>query len=109
MALKFYLRNWAELFFFILLIIGFLFSLLTPSAVLSYALIFCGGMMGGRLLYERKNKLQFPYYLWIIGFLIGYLLGAYYGNRNVMIILFVIGILLSYSLHDSGIIRDVRY
>ena len=105
----FYLRSWAELFFFILLVIGFLFSLLTPSAVLSYALIFVAGMMGGRLMYERKNKLQFPYYLMIVGFLIGYLLGAYYGNRNVMILLFVIGAFVSYYLHESGIIRDVRY
>jgi uncharacterized membrane protein AbrB (regulator of aidB expression) len=106
---EFYLKNWAELFFFILLVIGFIFSLLTPSAVLSYALIFTAGMMGGRLMYERKNKLQFPYYLMIVGFLIGYLIGAYYGNRNVMIILFIIGGLLSYYLHDTGIIRDVRY
>lgn len=105
----FYLRSWAELFFFILLVLGFLFSLLTPSAVLSYALVFCVGMMGGRLMYERKKKLQFPYYLMIVGFLIGYLLGAYYGNRNVMILLFVIGGFLSYCLHDSGIIKDVRY
>ena len=105
----FYLRSWAEVFFFILLVIGFLFSLLTPSAVLSYALIFTAGMMGGRLIYERKDKLQFPYYLMIAGFLIGYLLGAFYGNRNVMILLFVIGGFLSYYLHDSGVIRDVRF
>jgi hypothetical protein len=105
----FYQRNWAELFFFILIVIGFLFSLLTPSAVLSYALIFAAGMMGGRLLFERKGKLNFPYYLMLIGFLIGYLLGAYYGNRNVMILLFIIGAFLSYYLHDSGVIKDVSF
>jgi len=104
-----YYRNWAEIFFFILLVIGFLLSLATPSAVLSYALIFVAGMMGGRLIYERKDKLQFPYYLMIIGFLIGYILGAFYGNRNVIIILFVLGGFLSYILHDKGYIRDVRY
>jgi hypothetical protein len=109
MAGAWFFRNWAEFFFFVLLVIGFLFSLLTPSAVLSYGLIFAAGMMGGRLLYERKNKLGFPYYLMLIGFLIGYLLGAFYGNRNIMILLFVIGAFLSYYLHDSGIIRDVRY
>ncbi|MFH1642011.1 MAG: hypothetical protein ABIC04_03870 [Nanoarchaeota archaeon] len=104
-----FFKSWAEVMFFALLVIGFLFSLLTPSAVLSYALIFCAGMMGGRLIFERKDKLQFPYYLMIFGFLIGYLLGAFYGNRNVIVILFVIGGFLSYYLHDSGIIRDVRY
>ena len=104
-----YVRNWAEMGFFTLLVIGFLFSLLTPSAVLSYALVFTAGMMGGRLMYERKERLTFPYYLMIVGFLIGYLLGAFYGNKNVMIILFVIGGFLSYYLHDSGMIKDVRY
>ena len=99
-------RNWTEMFFFALLVIGFLFSLATPSAVLSYALIFVVGMMGGRLIYQRKNKLKFPYYLMIIGFLIGYIFGALYGNRNIMIILFVIGAFLSYYLHDKGIIQD---
>jgi len=108
MAIK-YMYDWGELFFFFLLIVGFLLSLLTPSAVLSYALIFCLGMMGGRLIFERKERLQFPYYLMLIGLLIGYLLGAYYGNRNIMLILFIIGAFLSYYLHDSGVIRDVRY
>lgn len=97
------------MFFFVLLVLGFLFSLLTPSAVLSYALIFTVGMAGGRLMFERKNRLTFPYYLMLIGFLIGYLLGAFYGNRNIMVLLFIIGGFLSYYLHDSGIIRDVRY
>jgi len=101
--------EWAELFFFILIIIGFLFAVLTKNPVLSYALIFVAGMFGGRLLFQRKNKLQLPYYLMIIGFLIGYILGAYYGNRNVMIILFILGSLISYYLHDKGYIRDIPY
>ena len=99
--------KWVELFFFVLVIIGFLFSVLTRNPVLSYALIFVAGMIGGRLMYERKNKFQLPYYLMIIGFLIGYLLGAFYGNRNVMIILFILGSLISYYLHDKGYIHDI--
>ena len=109
MATGYFFRNWAEIIFFVLLIIGFLFSLAAPSAVLSYITIFAAGMMAGRLIYERKQKLQFPYYLIIIGFLIGYLIGARYGNWQVIIVLFVLGSLLSYYMHDKGIIRDVRY
>jgi len=99
--------KWVELAFFILIILGFIFSILTRNLVLSYSLIFVAGMGSGRLLFERKNKLQLPYYLMIIGFLIGYILGAFYGNRNVMIILFILGSFISYYLHDKGYIQDI--
>jgi len=109
MGTGYFFRSWAEFLFFVLLIIGFLFSLAAPSAVLSYIIIFAAGMMAGRLIYERKQKLQFPYYLIIIGFLIGYLIGARYGNWQVIMVLFVLGSLTSYYMHDKGIIRDIRY
>jgi len=105
----FYFGSWAELFFFILLVIGFFLSLLAPSAVVSYLMIFALGMMAGRLIYERKHKLQFPYYLIIVGLLIGYLLGAYYGNKKIILTLFVLGMMISYTLHNRGIIHDLRF
>ena len=108
MAFEFF-EHWAEFFFFCLLVIGFLLSLAAPSAVLSYLMIFVCGMMAGRLMYERKKKLQFPYFLIIVGFVIGYVLGAFYGNKMVILTLFIIGTFLSYYLHDKGIIHDVRY
>lgn len=109
MAGDFYFRNWAELFFFVLLVIGFFLSLLAPSAVISYLMIFVLGMMSGRLIYERKQKLQFPYYLIVVGLLIGYLLGAYYGNKRIILTLFILGMITSYFLHNRGIIHDLRY
>ena len=94
---------------FILLILGFIFSLAAPSAVISYVIIFLCGFMAGRLLYERKNRLQFPYYLMVIGFLAGYLIGGYYYNKKVILTLFVIAIIISYYLHDKGIIHDIKF
>lgn len=108
MTISFF-TDWAEIFFFVLLIIGFILSLAAPSAVLSYIMIFLCGMMAGRLLYERKDKIQFPYYLMIIGFLLGYLIGAHYGNKRVILTLFILGTILSYYLHTIGMIRDIRY
>jgi len=104
-----FFENWVEFFFFVLLVIGFMLSILAPSAFLSYIMIFACGGMAGRLMYERKKKLQFPYYLIIVGFLIGYIIGAYYGNKVVILTLFLLGGILSYYLHDKGVIRDVRY
>ena len=106
---EFFFKSWAEFFFFVLMIIGFIIALLAPSAVISYLVVFLSGMIGGRLLYERKKKLTIPYYIILTGFLIGYLIGTYYGSRKVVIILFVLGILISYHLHNKGYIRDLPY
>ena len=108
---EFFFKNWAEFFFFIVMVIGLIVGLWTTSfsAVISYIVIFLSGMIGGRLLYDRKGKLTFPYYIIIIGFLIGYVLGTYYGSKWIVVILFVLGILFSYYLHDKGYIRDVPF
>ncbi len=68
----FFFKSWAEFFFFILMIVGFIVSLWATSfsAVISYIVVFLSGMVGGRLIYERKKNLPFPYYIIIIGFLI---------------------------------------
>lgn len=107
----FFFKNWAEFFFFVVMVIGFVVALLAPSAFISYIIVFLSGMIGGRLLYDRKGKLTFPYYIIIIGFLLGYVIGTYigYGDKTVVIILFVLGVLLSYHLHKKGYVRDVAF
>ena len=94
--------DWLELFTFILLIIGFIISIIAGSAVIAYAIIAtCGGIVG-RSHYRKKNKLKLPFYIITIGFLIGYLLGARYGNTIAYIIFFLIGVIISYFLHMEG-------
>ena len=103
-----FFKNWAEIIAFILLVTGFLFSLAAPSAVLSYIIIFVTGMMGGRLIYERRKSMVFPYVLILIGFLIGYLIGSRYGDWLVTTVLFVLGSIFSYYLHDQGLIKGLK-
>ena len=102
-------KNWMEFFFVILMITGVLIALSAPSAIISYIIIFLSGMFAGRLIYERKNKIQFPYFMVIAGFVIGYLIGVYYGSRRIAIILFVLGAILSYKLYDKKILKDIRF
>lgn len=102
-------KNWMELFFFVLLVIGILTALSAPSAAISYIIAFLSGSFAGRLMYERKNKIQFPYFIIIAGFVIGYLIGVYYGSREIVIALFGIGAVLSYKLYDKKVLRDVRF
>ena len=102
-------KNWMELFFLVLMVIGIFVALSAPSAIISYAIIFLSGMFAGRLIYERKNKIQLPYFMIIVGFVIGYLIGVYYGSRIIVIALFVTGAVLSYKMYDKKILRDIRF
>ncbi|MBI2660535.1 hypothetical protein HYX07_05210 [Candidatus Woesearchaeota archaeon] len=102
-------RYWMEFFFVLLMIIGIVVALASPSAVISYFIIFVVGIFAGRLIYERRRNIQLPYFLIIAGFVIGYLIGVYYGNKRLMIVLFVLGSIISYKLYDKKILRDVRF
>lgn len=102
-------KNWTEFFFAVLMVIGILIALLAPSAVISYAIISLSGIFAGRLIYERRHKIQLPYFMIIVGFVIGYLLGVYYGSKRVVIVLFVIGAIIGYKLYEKGVIKDIRF
>ena len=102
-------KNWMEYSLLLTTLIGILIAVLAPSAVISYVISFLSGIFAGRLIYERKDKIQFPYFMIIAGFIIGYLIGVYYGNRRIVIVLFVIGAILSYKLYDKKILRDIRF
>jgi len=98
-----------EFFFVVLMMLGIVIALASPSAVISYVIIFLVGMAAGRLIYIRKRNIKLPYLLIIAGFVIGYLIGAYYGSKRLIIILFIIGAVLSYKLYDRKILKDVRF
>jgi len=99
--------NWAEIISLLLVVLGLILSLFSTSAVMSYIIIFLSGMVFGRLWYSVRKKMQFTYFLIIIGFLLGFLLGSsfiQYGNKGVMIIFFIIGWIFTYYLHARGIV-----
>lgn len=102
-------KNWMEFFFVALIVIGIVIALSAPSAIISYAIIFISGIFAGRLIYERKGKMKFPYIMIIAGFVAGYLIGAYYGNRAIVIGLFAAGAMLSYKLYDKKFLNDTRF
>ena len=102
-------KNWMEFFFVVLMAIGILIALISPSAVISYVIIFLAGIFAGRLIYERRHNIQLPYFMIIAGFVIGYLIGVYYGSKKLVIILFAIGAIIGYKLYDKKILKDVRF
>lgn len=96
---------WVELLCFVVLVIGFLFSITLQSAMMSYVVIFLFGLLAGRLIYYRKYS--FPFY--IIGFalLLGYVLGTRYGQWKLVILFFLLGSAVSYYLHQQGYLEGV--
>jgi len=98
---------WVEAAFTIVLFLGIVISLLAPSATISYVMIFLTGMMVGRAWYQGKRQIKAPTVLVIIGFIIGYMIGARlgYGSWKVVLMMFLVGTFLSYWLHDEGYIK----
>ncbi len=101
-------KNWAEVFFVVLLLLGFLLSIAMPNPWISYLVIFFAGLLSGRWIYKKKGRQPlFPFFLIIIGFLLGYMLGAYpIGvNATAVVLLFIVGALLSYYAHKKEYIK----
>jgi hypothetical protein len=99
-------KQWAEYGFFIVLMIGFLISVILPNDSFNYIIIFLFGMFCGRIISVRKGRgYYFPILLLISGFFVGYLIGGLIRfNRYIIILLFVFGIVLSQQLHERGYI-----
>lgn len=102
-------KNWMEFFFVVVMILGLLIALTAPSAAMNYVIALLSGIFAGRLIYDRKTKLQFPYFVIIAGFVIGYMLGTYYGSKKVVIVLFVLGAVIGYKLYEKKILKDTKY
>ena len=93
-------KNLLEISIISLLIVGLIVSLaVRGNPTLNYIIIFlCGGIFG-RLLYQRGKNPKIGYVLVIIGFVIGYLIGSYYADANIILLLFILGGVLSYWVH----------
>lgn len=101
--------NWPEILGFILLVIGFFVSLGAGSAVISYTLVFLAGCMGGRIWFRAKMQLKIPWSIVLMGFLVGFIIGSRYGDNRIIVFFYIFGIVLSYYLHDKGIIKSLDF
>lgn len=98
-------KNRMEFLFLALLVIGMLIALASPNAAVSYAIIFLSGFFAGKFIYGKKSKIKFPYFMIIMGFFIGYIIGVYYASRRIAIMFFIVGYILSYKLYEKRILK----
>ena len=99
-------KNWAEILFFLVMVVGAIVGLTAPSAAISYFIIVICGLYAGRIIYKTHNILLFPFILAVIGFLIGFVFVLYDGNRVVVIILFVIAMFTGFKIYQRKYLTD---
>jgi len=100
-------ENWPEIIATIVLVLGFIVALTLTSAFITYIVVFLTAMLLGRLWFRNKKDLKFPFFLIFMALLLGLLLGSRYGSKRVITILFILGMSLSYYLHDKGLIKSI--
>jgi len=98
---------WVEYVALVVLFIGFFISMSSGSAFLSYLVIFLSGLLTGRIVFQYRKALPFKYYILMLVFLVGYILGTYvsFGSRKVIVVVFILSNILSYYIHDRGYIQ----
>ena len=92
-----------------LFVIGILVSVIVPSAVISYMIMILYGFFVGRVVYRIEHKEKMPYILIMGGFLVGLLLGIYYGSRLVALVFFVAGALTGHGAYKKGFLKDSSF
>jgi hypothetical protein len=87
--------QWVEVYAFFLLLVGFTISLISDSSVVNYIIILICGIMVGRLHAMRRARRSAAFYVVVIGFLIGFLIGASLmhqrGDPLALIVIFFVG------------------
>ena len=98
----FFKEQWPELTAVLLLILGFILALFSKSAAVTYIMITICGMVSGRMLFYKKYKMKMLFFMVVIGFMIGFILGSFYGDTRFIIAWFIIGNYVGYFLHKEA-------
>ena len=94
-------KNYAEILFFFVMVIGAIIGLSAPSAFISYIIIIICGLYAGRAIFKSKKYVTFPALLASIGFAFGFAVVLYYGSRQVAVVLYLIGIYAGYQIYKK--------
>jgi len=106
---------WLEMIGSIILVVGFLFSTFSGSGVMSIIILFLGGMIFGRIRFRTRTHSKMPLFFLTLFFLFGYIIGTILILRLFkhiftwtffFILIFILGNIASYMLHEKKIIRD---
>ncbi len=97
------MEHWAEILAVLILLLGFFFAIVIQSPAMHYIVILLAGFLGGRVIYERhRYQPIFPFILMLIGFLLGFMLGAISANKKIIMLFFLVGFFVALWAHQKG-------
>lgn len=97
--------DWVELLSLLFVVLGFIISAALQSSLLNYITLFFAGFLAGRVYFQiYVKKPTLPFFLVLIGFVVGYMLGGFAISRIKALLLFGIAFCLSFYLHREKII-----
>jgi|GEM_PF-1368671 len=102
-------QRWVEFWAIFLIILGFLFAFSIDAPWVAYVVAAGMGAVLGRLTWRWRKNLKGSGITIVLGFLVGFLLGLQHADRKVIIVLFALGIAVSFYVHDRNIIRGAEY
>lgn len=94
-------ERWVEWVSFGLLIIGLFLGLWSGSKVVTYLVILLCGIIFGRNMFIKRFGHKIIFYVMMFAFLIGFVLGSFYGKTSVIVVLFIIGMISGYWLNKK--------
>ncbi|MBS3137671.1 hypothetical protein J4232_04515 [Candidatus Woesearchaeota archaeon] len=95
-------EQWPELFSLFLLVVGFVVALFSKSAAITYIMIIVCGLVSGRMLFFRKYRMKMLFYMVTAAFLIGFIIGSFYGETRYIVVFYIIGNYVGYFLHKEA-------
>lgn len=109
-------QRWPEILSVCLLIIGLILSFMAGSLIMYLIVAFLTGAFFGHLWYKTRKSLQFTYFMMITCFMIGFVIGSFftrYGNPKttpiLTILVYLVGIILSYMLHKKRVMDGIDF
>ncbi|MFP4403558.1 MAG: hypothetical protein ACLFPJ_04365, partial [Candidatus Woesearchaeota archaeon] len=87
-------NDWVEIFSIYLILLGLIISLIIDSAIVAYIIILTCGFIIGKYYLTKKILRNFTFFLLVLGFYIGFILGVYFLNNRGSIIFITISFLI---------------
>ncbi|MBW3019261.1 hypothetical protein KY329_03695 [Candidatus Woesearchaeota archaeon] len=101
--------DWPEFVALLFMVLGFVVAIMTDSTIAAYAVVFIMGLFFGRIWYRFEQSAKLPLILAILGCLLGIVLGLILHNLQLVLLLFVLGIIAGFWIHKRGWIQSEEF
>lgn len=101
--------EWAEIIALVLLFIGIVLGVLSPSPWFTYGIALITGLLCGRWWVRGKERGPGAYGVIVAGFIIGYVIGTFRGSRLLTFAIFMLSFLGMVKAMRKGLYKDIFF